>query len=104
MSYLVGFQDSQDVPAALRAAVARPGPAHADCAADCPAHLPELAIDPEDAIYFLSVFRIEPGQDPALPRWQKALFRQLERASANRTQVLHLPPARTVVMGAEAVL
>ncbi|WP_422115768.1 potassium transporter Kup [Brachybacterium sp. UNK5269] len=104
ISYLVGFHDSQDVPAALRAALTRSGPAHADCAKGCPAHIPDLEIDPDEAVYFLSVFRIEPGQDPTLPRWQKALFRQLERASANRTQVLHLPPARTVVMGAEAVL
>lgn len=39
-----------------------------------------------------------------MPRWQKELFRLLEKASANRTQVLGLPPTRTVVMGAETVL
>lgn len=85
----VGFNDSQDVPAALRLAVGR---------------TPELDVDPEEAMYMLSVFRIEPGQDRAMPRWQKALFRVLEKFSANRTQVLHLPPTRTVVMGAEAEL
>lgn len=85
----VGFHDSQNVPRALAAAVGR---------------CPELEVDPEQAVYFLSVFRIEPGHDGCMPRWQKALFRILERASANRTQVLHLPAMRTVVMGAETVL
>ena len=65
---------------------------------------PELDVDPEEAMYMLSVFRIEPGQDRAMPRWQKSLFRVLEKFSANRTQVLHLPPNRTIVMGAEAEL
>ncbi|UVY85059.1 KUP/HAK/KT family potassium transporter [Brachybacterium sp. NBEC-018] len=107
VSYQVGFHDSQDVPAALRTAVEQLGRPHApdevDCST-CTAHAPELAVDPEQAIYFLSVFRIEPGADDSLPRWQKGLFRMLERASANRTQVLHLPPSRTVVMGAETEL
>ncbi|MEE1650704.1 KUP/HAK/KT family potassium transporter [Brachybacterium sp. J144] len=113
VTYLVGFHDSQDVPAALRTAVEELGAPHraggaagaeAVCAPDCTAHCPELIVDPEQAVYFLSVFRIEPGSDDAMPRWQRVLFRQLEKASANRTQVLHLPPARTVVMGAESVL
>lgn len=85
----VGFNDSQDVPKALELAVGKS---------------PELDVDPARAMYMLSVFRIEPGDDHCMPRWQKSLFRALEKASANRTQVLHLPPTRTVVMGAEAVL
>ncbi|GAB2545207.1 potassium transporter Kup [Brachybacterium huguangmaarense] len=85
----VGFNDSQDVPKAVRLAVGMS---------------PELDIDPEKASYMLSVFRIEPGEDPCMPRWQRGLFRFLERSSANRTQVLHLPPERTIVMGAEAEL
>jgi KUP system potassium uptake protein len=105
LTHLVGFHDSQDVPAALRFAVERLGHPHLpDCPADCSRHLPALAIDPDEAMYVLSVFRIEAGRDPVMPRWQKALVRALERGSANRTQVLHLPPARTVVMGAETVL
>ncbi len=55
-------------------------------------------------MYVLSVFRIEAGLEPVMPRWQKRLVRLLEKGSANRTQVLHLPPSRTVVMGAETVL
>lgn len=85
----VGFNDSQDVPKAVRLAVGRS---------------PELDIDPDEAFYMLSVFRIEPGDDRCMPRWQKAVFRFLEKFSANRTQVLHLPPHRTTVMGAEAEL
>ncbi|GAA1300986.1 potassium transporter Kup [Brachybacterium tyrofermentans] len=104
VTYQVGFHDSQDVPAALRAAIELRGHLHDHCAPDCTKHVPELLLDPENAVYFLSVFRIEPGQDHSMPRWQKAIFRQLERASANRTHVLHLPPTRTVVMGAETVL
>ncbi|UYG16074.1 KUP/HAK/KT family potassium transporter [Brachybacterium huguangmaarense] len=85
----VGFNDSQDVPKALRLAAGK-------CR--------ELDIDPEEATYMLSVFRIEPGDDRCMPHWQKSLFRFLEKFSANRTQVLHLPPTRTIVMGAEAEL
>lgn len=69
-----------------------------------PTPIPGLDFDPGDAVYYLSVFRIEPGTDRSMPRWQKVLFRILEKASANRTQVLGLPPTRTVVMGAETVL
>lgn len=85
----VGFNDSQDVPAALRLAAGT---------------APELDFDPAEATYVLSVFRIEPGDltgAQAWPRWQRRLFRVLERLSTNRTQAFHLPPERTIVMGAE---
>lgn len=85
----VGFNDSQDVPQALRLA-----------AGSCD----ELSFDPEEATYMLSVFRIEKGDDRCMPRWRKGLFRFLEKFSANRTHALHLPPARTTVMGAQAEL
>jgi KUP system potassium uptake protein len=87
--YQVGFHDSQDVPQAIAMARGR---------------TPELEFDPRTAIYMLSVFRIEPGDDRCMARWRKTLFRALEKFSANRTQVFHLPADRTIVMGAEAVL
>ncbi|WP_238654046.1 potassium transporter Kup [Rothia uropygialis] len=85
----VGFNDSQDVPQALRLTKVE---------------YPELEFDPSEAIYILSVFRIEPGEEKCMPRWQKVLFRFLEKFSANRTQALHLPLNRTTVMGAQAEL
>lgn len=85
----VGFNDSQDVPQALRLAVGK---------------CKELEFDPETATYMLSVFRIEKGESHGMNRWQKSLFRLLEKFSANRTQVLHLPLARTTVMGVPAEL
>lgn len=85
----VGFNDSRDVPQALRLAIGA---------------CPELEFDPSEAVYMLSVFRIEQGEDRCMPRWQKTLFRFLEKFSANRTHALHLPPHRTTVMGAQAEL
>ncbi|MGY5764259.1 potassium transporter Kup [Brachybacterium sp. DNPG3] len=101
VTYQVGFQDSQDVPAALAAAVRRHGRREPDCTTECPVHEPELDLDLDEAIYVLSVLRLEPGQDRSMPRWQKVLYRALHRASAERTEVLHLPTSRTLVMGAE---
>lgn len=99
----VGFLDSQDVPAALRAAIDMKPVARVENAS-AGQIVPLFTVEADQAIYFLSVFRIEPGHDESMAGWQKTLFRLLERASANRTQVLHLPPARTVVMGAETEL
>lgn len=84
--YRIGFNDHQDVPRAMRQAID---------------HSPELQFDPAEAKYMLSVFRIEPGNSRAMSAWRKKLFRALERASANRTHVLHLPPERTIVVGTE---
>ncbi|WP_245851219.1 potassium transporter Kup [Brachybacterium vulturis] len=111
LTYQVGFHDSQDVPAALRAAVEQHGRRDGDRPADGPAFIPELDLDLDEAIYVLSMLRLEkaPGggastQAGGMPRWQRALFRQLNRTSAQRTLVLHLPTDRTVVMGAETEL
>jgi KUP system potassium uptake protein len=84
--YRIGFNDYQDVPRALRQAID---------------HSPELRFDPDEAMYVLSVFRIEPGRSRVMAKWRKQLFRLLERGSANRTHVLHLPPERTIIVGAE---
>lgn len=87
--YRVGFNDSADVPWAVRQAVDSE---------------PELTFSPKRAIYMLSVFRIELGNRTEMPRWQKVLFRALERASSNRTQAFHLPLSRTIVAGAATEL
>lgn len=90
--YKVGFKDSQDIPEALRLAVGSSD---------------ELDFDPAQAWYVLSVFRLEPdtsGGPKGWPRWQRTLFRYMERSSANRTQVFHLPPDRTVIDGAEILV
>jgi KUP system potassium uptake protein len=83
--YRVGFNDSQNVPVALKMAAKR--------------YPNDLDFNEREATYMLSVFRIEPGGSARMPRWQKQLFRALEKASANRTRVFHLPQSRTVVMG-----
>lgn len=90
--YKVGFKDSQDVPKALRLAVGKSE---------------ELVFNPAEAWYVLSVFRVEQDSSESpqeWPRWQRSLFRYMERISANRTQVFHLPPERTVISGAEILL
>jgi len=89
ITYRVGFNDSQDVPRALRQAIGRSE---------------ELNFAASRAMYMLSVFRIEPGNSTDMARWQKLAFRVLEKASSNRTQALHLPASRTIVMGASAEL
>lgn len=82
--YRIGFNDCQDVPRALRQAIDQ---------------APELHFDPDEAMYVLSVFRIEPGRSRVMAKWRKQLFRLLERGSAKRTHVLHLPPERTIIVG-----
>lgn len=89
VTYRVGFKDSQNVPKAISLALHRS---------------PELEFDPQTATYVLSIFRIEPSDKIAKepwPRWQRQLFRRMERTSHNRTRAFHLPPERTVVMGSE---
>lgn len=85
MNYRVGFNDSQNVPAAVQLM--------------CSAH-PEFGIDPTIAQYVLSTYRIEPGKDKGVRYARSELFRWLERMGANRTQSFKLPLDRTIVVGA----
>lgn len=90
--YKVGFKDSQNVPKALELAMK---------------HSSTAGMDLQQAWYVLSVFRLEPDEENTTkewPHWQRALFRVMERSSANRTQAFHLPPAHTVVSGAEILI
>ncbi|HEY3549121.1 MAG TPA: KUP/HAK/KT family potassium transporter [Propionicimonas sp.] len=85
ISYRVGFNDSQLVPAAL------------EWAND---EGPEMKLDPATAHYFLSSLRLTPGDVPSLSPWRRRIFLWLSSNAANRTTVFHLPPDRTVVVGA----
>jgi KUP system potassium uptake protein len=79
-----GFQDDQNIPAALRDAVLLTS---------------ELDFDPDTAFYFLSRITIEPGPKGQLPAWQKRLFIGLAHNAANPATYFTLPADRTVVMG-----
>lgn len=89
----VGFADSQDIPKALNLAVGK---------------LPELEIDPSEAIYFLSVAEVRRGDrsDPDSPAsrtsmtsWRRGLYVALSRNQADRTRVFRVPRSRSVVIG-----
>ncbi len=86
ISVHVGFSDSQDVPKGLALAVGR---------------TPELDIRPGDAHYFLSVLTLQATGDAKMSRWRKQVFVMMANNAASRTDVFHLPPDRTAVMGAE---
>jgi KUP system potassium uptake protein len=80
-----GFQDDQDVPAALRQAVE---------------HGLEVEIDPRRATYFVSQITLVRGEDRSMARWRKRLFLALSRASASPVEYFDLPEQRIVTMGA----
>jgi KUP system potassium uptake protein len=79
-----GFQDDQDVPAALRQAVAEGLP---------------VEIDVETATYFVSEITIVPGHDPGMRMWRKRLFVLLSRTSKSPVDFFGLPQRRIVTMG-----
>jgi KUP system potassium uptake protein len=84
LSVRFGFQDDQNIPAALRDAFLLTS---------------ELDFDPDAAFYFLSRITIEQGSDGGLPRWQKRLFIGLSHNAASPATYFKLPVDRTVVMG-----
>ena len=86
VSYRIGFNDSQNIPQALRWAHGKS---------------PELDFNADEAYYFLSVLRVTVGAPTRLPWWSKRVFLWLASNEASRTHVFHLPLERTVVMGAE---
>ncbi|HEV7196990.1 MAG TPA: KUP/HAK/KT family potassium transporter, partial [Pedococcus sp.] len=85
----VGFTDSQDIPKGLALAVGK---------------TPELDIDLDEARYFLSVLTVQATGHRGLRTWRKRLFAWMYHNAANRTEVFHLPPERTIVMGAHIEL
>jgi len=85
----VGFTDSQDIPRGLALAIGK---------------TPELDIDLDEARYFLSVLTVQATGHRGLRTWRKRLFAWMYHNAANRTEVFHLPPERTIVMGAHVEL
>ncbi|MBU4215895.1 MAG: KUP/HAK/KT family potassium transporter [Actinobacteria bacterium] len=81
----VGFNDSQDIPKGLALAIGRS---------------PELTMDPDEAHYFLSVLTVRSSDRPRRRAWRTRLFVWMARNAASRVEVFHLPPERTMVMGA----
>jgi KUP system potassium uptake protein len=79
-----GFQDKQDVPAALRSAAEQ-------------GMLGDLDI--EEAIYLVSEITLVSGDDPGLRPWRKRLFLLLARTSRSPVNSYHLPKHRIVTMG-----
>jgi KUP system potassium uptake protein len=79
-----GFQDDQDVPAALRLA-AEQGL--------------EVDLDLDNATYFVSQMTIVRGTDPSMSRWRKKLFLLLSRTSTSPVEFFGLPERRIVTMG-----
>ena len=83
-----GFQDDQDVPTALRSAFERG----------------LIAVDPDDATYFISRISIHKGPKRVLAGWRKRLFIAMAHNAANPTEYFRLPIARVVIMGAQVNL
>ena len=79
-----GFQDDQNVPAALRQAAAEGLP---------------VEIDVETATYFVSEITIVLGDDPGMRTWRKRLFLLLSRTSKSPVDFFGLPQRRIGTMG-----
>jgi len=83
-----GFQDDQNVPAALKIALAE-----------------GVDIDPDTAFYFLSRISVHRGAGTGgMSTWRKRLFIGLNHNAADPTGYFCLPEDRTVVMGAQLTL
>lgn len=84
-----GFQDAQDVPAALRRAIA--------------AGL-ERDIDLDSASYFLSRTRITVTNEPGMAHWQKKLYVAMAHTEVDPADEMSLPGERTVVIASQVTL
>nr|WP_238338278.1 potassium transporter Kup [Pedococcus badiiscoriae] len=83
-----GFQEDQDIPAAL--ALAR--------------DLGILDVDPDTAYYFLSRISLQRGSGREMSPWRKRVFLGLAHNAASPIEYFRLPEDRTVAMGAAVVL
>ncbi|MGD0196538.1 MAG: potassium transporter Kup [Solirubrobacteraceae bacterium] len=85
-----GFNDTPDVPAALRLAAEQ--------------LLIGAEIELEDASYFLSQISIVPTGEPSMRSWRKKLFVTMSRNAANPAGYYNLPDDRTVLVGSRVEL
>jgi KUP system potassium uptake protein len=85
-----GFQDDQDIPAALRKA-----------AASAATVSTELDIDPDRASYFLSRVTLRLTRAPGMRMWRKRLFLGLANNASTPAEYFGLPESHTVVMGSQ---
>ena len=81
-----GYAETPDVPAALARARALS---------------PELAGEPEDTTYFVSIIELRAGDAPGMSRWRKRLFVATAGISADAVGYFGLPRDRTVIMGSQ---
>ena len=82
-----GFQDDQDVPAALRIAAEQ-----------------GVDIDPDTAYYFVSEISLIDAGRPGMSRMRKLLFMAMSHNAAVPADYFRLPKERTVMMGAQILL
>jgi KUP system potassium uptake protein len=79
-----GFQEGQNVPAALLQAESEGL---------------EVKIDVARATYFVSHITLVRGTDRSMPQWRKTLFLALSRMSSSPVEYFGLPERRIVTMG-----
>ena len=84
-----GFQDAQDIPAAVRRAIAA-GLVH--------------DIDLDSASYFLSRARITLTHESGMAYWQKKLYLAMAQSQVDPADEMSLPGERTVVIASEVIL
>jgi KUP system potassium uptake protein len=84
-----GFRDAQDIPAAVRRAIAA-GLVH--------------DIDLDSASYFLSRARITLTHESGMAYWQKKLYLAMAQSQVDPADEMSLPGERTVVIAAEVIL
>jgi KUP system potassium uptake protein len=85
-----GYQEKQNVPAALALARKR--------------GLLERNLDLEGASYFLSRITITPRDSKEMARWRKKVFVAMARNAASPIDHFVLPTERTVIMGAQVAV
>jgi KUP system potassium uptake protein len=83
-----GFQEDQDIPAALALARDRG----------------IVEVDPDHCYYFLSRINVQRGPGREMTTWRKRVFLGLAHNAASPTEYFRLPEDRTVAMGATVAL